>query len=310
MVKLSQIFDIYTGSKLDYGKQTPADDGITFVSRNSNNNGVVGKVEFKKGMKVYKKGDITVPLGGSFLLSAFVQNEDFVTAKNVDVLRPKKEMQDIEKWFYCYVLRMNRFKFSAFGREVNKYIQDIEVPETIPSWVYTKKIELPKTKNTGNKLPNLNVNEWKEFKIKELFKIERGTITSLNKIDDGEVPIVSATDKNQGIAFYGNVEAKYNNCLTASFNGVGTGFVCYHNYSFNANTDCGVLIPKFKGLNSYIGLFISTILNMMKYKYSYGRKLSQDRLAEEIIKLPVKNDIPDWAFMENYIKQMPYGDII
>ena len=43
MVKLSQIFDIYTGSKLDYGKQTPADDGITFVSRNSNNNGVVGK---------------------------------------------------------------------------------------------------------------------------------------------------------------------------------------------------------------------------------------------------------------------------
>ena len=48
----------------------------------------------------------------------------------------------------------------------------------------------------------------------------------------------------------------------------------------------------------------------MKYKYSYGRKLSQDRLAEEIIKLPVKNDIPDWAFMENYIKQMPYGDII
>ena len=53
-----------------------------------------------------------------------------------------------------------------------------------------------------------------------------------------------------------------------------------------------------------------SILNMMKYKYSYGRKLSQDRLAEEIIKLPVKNDIPDWAFMENYIKQMPYGDII
>ena len=87
-------------------------------------------------------------------------------------------------------------------------------------------LEDVKTKNTGNKLPNLNVNEWKEFKIKELFKIERGTITSLNKIDDGEVPIVSATDKNQGIAFYGNVEAKYNNCLTASFNGVGTGFVC------------------------------------------------------------------------------------
>ncbi len=42
-------------------------------------------------MKTYKKGDITVPLGGSYLLSAFVQDEDFVTAQNVDVLRPKKK---------------------------------------------------------------------------------------------------------------------------------------------------------------------------------------------------------------------------
>ena len=308
MTKLSDVFDIYTGSKLDYGKQTEDPNGINFVSRNSNNNGVVGKVELKPGMKIYKKGDITVPLGGSFLLSAFVQNDDFVTAQNVDVLRPKKEMTDIEKWFYCYALRLNRFKFSAFGREVNKYIQDIEIPEKIPKWVYETKISMPYTKNNSMMSIELNVEKWHEFKIKDLFNIERGTITSLNKIDEGDIPIVSATDKNEGIAFYGNVKGKYSNCLTASFNGVGTGFVCYHDYIFNANTDCGVLIPKYRDFNKYIGIFISTILNMMKYKYSYGRKLSQDRLAEEVIKLPTTNDNkPDWNFMEKYIQNLPFG---
>ena len=56
MKKLSDLFYIYTGSKLDFGKQVLREDGINFVSRNSNNNGVVGKVELQKGMKVYKKG--------------------------------------------------------------------------------------------------------------------------------------------------------------------------------------------------------------------------------------------------------------
>ena len=146
-MKLSDLFFIYSGSKLDFGKQEISEDGINFVSRNSNNNGVVGRVVLEEGMKVYRKGDITVPLGGSYLLSAFVQDEDFVTAQNVNVLRPKKDMSDIEKWFYCYVLRMNRFKFSAFGREVNKYIQDIEVPDKIPDWVYQTEFEAPQTNN-------------------------------------------------------------------------------------------------------------------------------------------------------------------
>ena len=111
---VDDLFYVYSGSKLDYGKQTEAVDGINFVSRNSNNNGVVGKVVLEKEMKVFKKGDITVPLGGSYLLSAFVQDEDFVTAQNVCVLRPKKEMSDVGKWFYCFALRVTRFKFSAF----------------------------------------------------------------------------------------------------------------------------------------------------------------------------------------------------
>lgn len=143
---------------------------------------MVGKVTPDKNTKIFKKGDITVPLGGSYLLSAFVQDEDFVTAQNVDVLRPKEYMSDIQKWFYCYVLRENRFKFSAFGREVNKYIQDIEVPDEFPEWVDESELLLPQTDNNISNCSDFTFQKWQYFKVSKLFDIERGTITSLNEV--------------------------------------------------------------------------------------------------------------------------------
>lgn len=89
-----------------------------------------------------------------------------------------------------------------------------------------------------------------------------------------------------------------------------------------------MLIPKFSEFNTYTAIFVTTVMNKFKYKYSYGRKLSQDRLSEELIKLPVLCDsydnpiidknsalsdegyIPDWKYMETYIKDLPYGDIV
>ena len=66
-------------------------------------------------------------------------------------------------------------------------------------------------------------------------------------------------------------------------------------------------------------------LDKEKFKYSYGRKY-RTHINEAIIKLPIQRNlkggpiidaskkyskegyIPDWTFMENYIKALPYGD--
>ena len=62
-------------------------------------------------------------------------------------------------------------------------------------------------------------------------------------------------------------------------------------------------------------MFLVTIMNKEQYRYSYGRKCSQTKLKSTILKLPVitKEDgtyEPDWKYMENYIKSLPYGDRI
>ena len=310
MTKVSDLFYVLSGSKLDFAKQTEDNDGINFVSRNSNNNGVVGKVLLTNEMKVFNKGDITVPLGGSFLLSCFVQDEDFVTAQNVHILRAKNpNMSNEEKWFYCYALRANRFKFVAFGREVNKYLKDIILPDTVPEWVYNANFTALKTNNEKRDIL-FDVSKWKEFECKDLFDVKRGKLSNLNDIPEGETPVVSAYGRFQGIQYFLDVPAIYSNTLTISFNGSGTGYCAYHEYGFNANSDCGILIPKFY-INKYIGLFIATCINHFSYKYMYGRKMSQDRLKNEKLLLPAdeKGNL-DLNYMEKFIKNLPYGDKI
>lgn len=92
-------------------------------------------------------------------------------------------------------------------------------------------------------------------------------------------------------------------------NGSGTGYFSYHEDKFEAKSDCGVLLPKFK-LNKYIGLFLVTIANMSAYRYTYGRKLTINRLENETIKLPSSEESPDWDYMENFIKNLQYSDLI
>ena len=80
-------------------------------------------------------------------------------------------------------------------------------------------------------------------------------------------------------------------------------------------------------MNRFHGLFIVSMINFSEnYKWDYGRQCRVGDTKEITIKLPVLLDksgipikdstckyssygyIPDWDFMEQYIKLLPYGD--
>lgn len=55
-------------------------------------------------------------------------------------------------------------------------------------------------------------------------------------------------------------------------------------------------------------MFLVTIINKEQYRYNYGRKCSQTKLKSSLIKLPVDTEgNPDWQWMEDYIKGLPYS---
>ncbi len=63
-------------------------------------------------------------------------------------------------------------------------------------------------------------------------------------------------------------------------------------------------------MNFYVDLFLVTILNLERYRYNYGRKASQTRLKTISIKLPVRNGQPDFEFMMQCIKGLPYSKLL
>lgn len=91
---------------------------------------------------------------------------------------------------------------------------------------------------------------------------------------------------------------------------IGNFVAHVQNEDFYLGTRTKSLKLKYKKSNKYILLFISTIINQQSYKFSYGR-VGSDKIPNLDIKLPAtKEGVPDYLFMENYIKQLQYSDMI
>ena len=64
-------------------------------------------------------------------------------------------------------------------------------------------------------------------------------------------------------------------------------------------------------MNKFIALFMITVIKANKYRFSYGRKWTMEKMKDFIIKLPSKSDgTPDFEYMEEFIKSLPYSDRI
>lgn len=311
LVPLNTIFDVRYGNQFDlYKLDSDFDSDINFISRSSQNLGVICKVSQYNFVEPFEAGLITVTLGGTYLLSSFVQQEKFYTAQNVKVLKPKKPMTFSEKVFYCKAIELNRKKYTSHGREANKTLDTLLVPATVPYNFTRIKIEdVDNTKKTpiSTKKHELEIQSWKYFELKNLFEIKGSTTTPLLELEeygDGKYPYVTTQATNNGIEGFYNFYSEDGDVLT--IDSAVLGYCSYQPLPFSASDHVEKLVPKFK-LNKYVAMFLVTILNLEQYRYNYGRKCSQERMKKISIKLPSKNGNPDFEYMENYIKSLSYS---
>ncbi len=151
----------------------------------------------------------------------------------------------------------------------------------------------------------MNIDNWKEFKVGELFDATRGKSRRMQILEDGDIPLIAAARNNRGIAGTYNTDAEYENSITVSCNGVGCGSAFYHNYPFSITGDAIVLEEK-QDMSDYIKQFIASIIDAsFTNKYSYEEKCSADKAKNETILLPATpSGDPDWDYMEAYMKKM------
>lgn len=313
LVKISKLFDVEYGHSLELNRLTKDNSGINFVSRTSKNNGVSAIVKKLEDLEPNEAGTLTVSLGGS-VLETFLQTKPYYTGYHIYCLTPKIKLTIAEKLYYCSCISANKFRYN-YGRQANRTLRDLLIPDysEIPKWVNEVNANEFDDANEPFKninSPNLQTEKWKEFRIDELFDIKKGKRLTKANMKDGEVPFIGAIDRNNGYRqFIGQKPIHEGNTISVNYNGsVAEAF--YQPNPFWASDDVNVLYPKFK-MNQYQALFIASLIKLEKYRFNYGRKWHLERMNSSVIKLPVTNEnIPDYCFMENYIKTLDYSKMV
>ncbi|WP_322935530.1 restriction endonuclease subunit S [Mycoplasmopsis felis] len=121
-------------------------------------------------------------------------------------------------------------------------------------------------------------------------------------VEPGDLPATTALLTNNQIGRYVNRKNAtiLKNVFSATANGTGRAF--YQPYDFTVLQDSYAFKFKDKKINiKNIHPFIVCVLNIVYAKYDWGNKSGWEKVKNDFIKLPTKNNQIDFDFMEKYI---------
>lgn len=338
---IDNIYKAKALNKDDLLQTTDVKNSIRYITRTGENNGceMLADISSVEAAYIQKRNAITV---GDTTATCFYQSEDFITGDHMVVIRAEW-LNEILALYIVAILNKEQYKYS-YGRAFlierikntpvklpvkkntdgsyfidhsKKYSDEGYVPdwEWMESCIKSLHHKPLTTQNKSELVSNLDVEKWKEFVLGDYFDVflSSGDL----KIDDyesGNIPLISSGSTNNGIVGYidkaGDGKAQIFKAGSITVDMFCNAFYQSEDFYAVSHGRVNILRPKFE-CNLYVGLFVCNIINQEQFKYSYGRAVYSSEISRMIIKLPVnaKGD-PDWQWMENYIKSLPYGDRI
>lgn len=320
---LCDIFNLIENCKCNKASDLPDGDDVYYLGAKKRDCCVIKKVASVPALE--SKGNCIVLItdgDGSVGYSNYVPFDKFIGTVNLVCCYNDEHINKYTAMFLVTVLDKERYKYS-FGRKYKNSIPvtEIKLPVTDKGeidWEYMENyIKIKEdikfsSVNTKNKFLNQEPKETDEFKIDKLFNIKGyGSISAadIEKKGNGEFPYITRTSKNNGVIGYYDYKTAPGNSLTIET--TLTGLCFYQAEEFSTGDHIMVLTP-INGtiLNKYTAMYIKTVWRKNAYKYSYGRPAIKENIENTYLKLPSKNGEPDWEYMEEYIKYLPYGDRI
>lgn len=334
-----KVDDIFPKPKKKITKfsSVPSSKGsIPFVSSSSYNNGVVAYTNEKS----FEGPCITVSTNGK-CFDCFYHDGKIAISSDVELLT-NDSLNKYVALYICTLLNSESFKWcygrkpkndKVFKTRIKLPTNKFDKPDYEYMEKYIKRITNDKKYSFGT-LKNVVLTDnnkifkpkiWKNDDCVKIFRfgdlIEPNEIyksTAYAKIDletsdhkqSGYIQFVSRTEDNNGVDCYAKKEKGFKielkNCLTI---GDTTATIFYQDDDFITGDHIVVCRPSW--LNKYTGLYIKTVLDKEKYRYSYGRAFKKDTIMNTLIALPASSDgKPDWEYMEKYISSLPFADRI
>ena len=344
---VSDIFDIFNGSGITKEEIECNPGDFAAIQSGEENNGCIGKIDknycVSMNYTYTEEPCLTVARTGSAGYVAFQPSGCVVgDSAKILLLKNNEAKSTLVYLFLKTILMANQYKYT-YGRKVteSKYMAEIimlpATPEGKPDWDYMESFikslnhkPLATTNQGRCASPTLGVESWKEFVYTDIFNLRGGFYNKKPEHSvEGNIPFLASTDSNNGVTEYYCIEdikqwdkvggedwtldqkLYAGNCIAVTVN----GSVCnayYQADTFTCSHDITALYLKKYELNRYIAIFLCTVIMKEKFRWSYGRKPHDvKKFGKSFIKLPVnKEGTPDWHYMENYIKALPYGDKI
>lgn len=317
MIKLNSIFKVEYGNKKyeSKGNLINIKNGIPLISSKGTDNGVHGFYDILPDYEYVLTIARTGTVGATFFHKYKCSADN-----NVLVLTPLIQLTENEMFYYAYLIGKESYKY-LYGRQVTpKRLGETLIPDLLVVQQNLKSANIPKfvLNNPKNNLKLTTITNKSLFKIKELFEVHTGgdkpkenDLINVNYVNS--VENLTSNNGINGTISYNGKNVFQNFISVVSIGEGGTAF--YQEKKAAVFTRVKALVPlKQTILNKYTALYIITILNADKYRYSYGRVLSAQRLKDIEIQLPsvVINGLntPDWKYMENYIKSLEYSSSI
>ena len=322
---IEDLFDKFETGK---GHDTLLDDGkeCLYLGAKKSDNGVMRRCAVNESMLQNGNCIVFICNGAGSVGYANYMDKPFIATTDL-VLGYADWLNEKTGLFVATVLCKERFKYS-FGRKWKTHLRDTKIklpatPDGKPNWQWMESYidslhsELLTTGNVMNIGVNtLEIGKWKEFSVSDLFNVVYGVNLELvncvetTKSDPDAIAFVSRTESNNGVSAYvkpvSGVEPQPENTITVA--GGGSVLATFlQTQPFYSGRDLYLLHSK-EAISIPAKLFLVTVIKANKYRYNYGRQANVT-LPSLKLRLPSKADgKPDWQFMENYIKSLPYGD--
>ena len=158
------------------------------------------------------------------------------------------------------------------------------------------------TPEEENALEAFKTVQWGEFEFKQIFNnIKQGRRLKKEDQKEGTIPFVMSGTTNTGVVGYiSNPVASFpSNSITVDI----FGNTFYRNFDFGAGDDTGVYWNDKENYSKDEMLFFTAAMGKSLFgKFDYGNKLRSSQSFDIKMQLPTKNNKPDYATMETFIK--------
>ena len=226
----------------------------------------------------------------------------------------KKKLSHEDEWLAEAYIETDYNKFlssySPFEMSIRQYF----------AYLITKGYSFPTKKPSNPFKIAIDMYDWSYFSIEDLFNVELATgDIKAGECLPGEIPLISSGTLNNGVVEYiDEIGDGVSNMFTGNKITVdmfGQSFYQPNDFFSVSHGRVNVLNPKNENFNKFHGLFISTIINNEKYRFSYNRACYSGVIEKLKIKLPSTTNesgevVVDWDIIEQFMKSLNYSDLI